>query len=294
MRVAAEHLPDSTDFLRRDRRGEEAFLCTSQPREGILETFVGNLLLFDGVNQRLQRLRLHLDVAAADQQLVAPGRNRADSRVGNRVRLRDRFHLEIVAEDDTLIAQLVAQQRLQVFDVDLSEGGWQTPSRAQALAAFLRRGRHARLDVIVHDTRFVETSCARLLLLLRQYAHAVTIYRTSGEARKAMDPLVIADGRHFLPDEQHLPWTRKMAGEWRLSISVFYRQALLFVTALKQEDERAFRHLLLALQDRQDFDSAFAEAYGRNPAHAARAFFSTPAGAPAGSKPDDERLRPGR
>jgi hypothetical protein len=34
--------------------------------------------------------------------------------------------------------------------------------------------------------------------LLRQYAHAVTIYRTSGEARKAMDPLVIADGRHFL------------------------------------------------------------------------------------------------
>ena len=92
----------------------------------------------------------------------------------------------------------IAQQRLQVFDVDLSQGGWQTPARAQALTAFLRRGRHARLEIIVHETRYVETSCARLLLLLRQYAHAVTIYRTSGEARKAMDPLVIADGRHFL------------------------------------------------------------------------------------------------
>ena len=92
----------------------------------------------------------------------------------------------------------VAQQRLQVFDVDLAQGGWQTAGRAHALGAFLRRARHARLDVIVHDTRFIESSCARLLILLRQHAHAVTIYRTSGEARKAMDPLLIADGRHFL------------------------------------------------------------------------------------------------
>ena len=108
--------------------------------------------------------------------------------------------LDSLASLGDAIDQLVelAQQRLQVFDADLAEGGWQTAPRAAALAAFLRRGRHARLDIIVHETRFIETSCARLLLLLRQYAHAVTIYRTSGEARKAMDPLVIADGRHFV------------------------------------------------------------------------------------------------
>jgi hypothetical protein len=108
--------------------------------------------------------------------------------------------LDTVASLASAIDELVeiAQQRVQVFDVDLSQGGWQSAARAQALTAFLRRGSHARLDVIVHDTRFIETSCARLLILLRQYAHAVTIYRTSGEARKAMDPLVIADGRHFL------------------------------------------------------------------------------------------------
>ena len=108
--------------------------------------------------------------------------------------------LDTVASFGKAIDELVeiAQQRLQVFDIDLSQGGWQSAERAQALSAFLRRGRHARLDIIVHDTRHVETSCARLLLLLKQYAHAVTIYRTSGEARKAMDPLVIADGRHFV------------------------------------------------------------------------------------------------
>jgi hypothetical protein len=108
--------------------------------------------------------------------------------------------LDSLASLGDAIDQLVelAQQRLQVFDVDLSQGGWQGVKRAQALTAFLRRGSHARLEIIVHETRFIETSCARLLLLLRQYAHAVTIYRTSGEARKAMDPLVIADGRHFV------------------------------------------------------------------------------------------------
>jgi hypothetical protein len=108
--------------------------------------------------------------------------------------------LDTVAALGEAIDELVgiAQQRLQVFDVDLSEGGWQSAARAQALGAFLRRGRHARLEIIVHDTRFIETSCARLVTLLRQHAHAVTIYRTSGEARKAMDPLFIADGRHFL------------------------------------------------------------------------------------------------
>ena len=108
--------------------------------------------------------------------------------------------LDTVASIAGAIDELVgiARQRLQVFDIDLAQGGWQGAARAQALNAFLRNAAHARLDIIVHETRFIETSCARLLILLRQYAHAVTIYRTSGEARKAMDPLVIADGRHFL------------------------------------------------------------------------------------------------
>ena len=92
----------------------------------------------------------------------------------------------------------LAQQRLQIFDVDLSEGGWQTAARAANLAAMLRRAPHARIDLIVHDTRWMETSCPRLLALQKSHAHAMTIYRTGAEARSAMDPLLIADGRHFV------------------------------------------------------------------------------------------------
>jgi len=97
---------------------------------------------------------------------------------------------------DTLID--LATDRLLVFDRDLSEGGWSSARRAERLAAFLRRSRHARLSIIVHDTRYVEASCPRLADLLKVYSHAMSFWRTGVEARGATDALVIVDGRHYL------------------------------------------------------------------------------------------------
>jgi hypothetical protein len=79
--------------------------------------------------------------------------------------------------------------------------------------------------------------------------------------------------QHFLPDEQHLPWQRRMAGSWGLPISVFYRQAMLYVRDLRSRDEPAFRRMLSLLQDGEEFDAAFAQAYHANPARLATAFF---------------------
>lgn len=108
--------------------------------------------------------------------------------------------LDTVAAQSAAIDELIglARQRLQIFDVDLSQGGWQTAARAEKMATFLRRATHPRLELIVHDTRWLEVSCPRLLALQRLHAGAVTVYRTGVEARGAMDPLLIADGRHFL------------------------------------------------------------------------------------------------
>jgi hypothetical protein len=97
---------------------------------------------------------------------------------------------------DTLVER--AQALVRVFDVDLSQGGWQSADRAERLVAFLRRARGTRVEMIVHDTRWLEQACPRLIALLRTYAHAMTVYRTGPEARSAMDPLTIADDRHFL------------------------------------------------------------------------------------------------
>jgi hypothetical protein len=108
--------------------------------------------------------------------------------------------LDTVAAQTAAIDELIdlAQHRLQVFDVDLAQGGWQTAARAAHLAAFLRRAPKARIEIAVHDTRWMEARCPRLLALLRLHAHAITVYRTGPEAKGAMDPLLIADGRHFL------------------------------------------------------------------------------------------------
>ncbi|MEP7061702.1 MAG: hypothetical protein ABI881_04865 [Betaproteobacteria bacterium] len=89
-----------------------------------------------------------------------------------------------------------ARSRIQVFDTDMSWGGWSRAARVDALSRYLRANRHAALDVIVHDTRWLEAASGRLLSMLRQFPHAVTIYRTGSEAAGAMDPLVVVDRAH--------------------------------------------------------------------------------------------------
>ncbi|TMH57501.1 MAG: hypothetical protein E6H53_12785, partial [Betaproteobacteria bacterium] len=103
---------------------------------------------------------------------------------------------EQIAAIDELIA--LAQRRIRVFDQDLSQTGWNQPTRVERLSAFLRGTRGRRLDIIVHDTAYLETACPRMLNLLSNYSHAMTIYRTGPEARVATDPLLIVDDRHYL------------------------------------------------------------------------------------------------
>jgi hypothetical protein len=55
------------------------------------------------------------------------------------------------AQDEAIA---LARRHVKVFDIDLSWGGWNTPARCDALSSYLRRMPGARLDIIVHDTRF--------------------------------------------------------------------------------------------------------------------------------------------
>ena len=120
---------------------------------------------------------------------------------------------------DTLAAQVAAIDRLvelarlsiRVFDGDLAQTGWDSVARTEGLARFLRGSRHARLEIIVHDTRWIEASAPRLRDLLRQFSHAMTIYRTGAGARAIADPLVIVDGRHYL-HRLHLDHPRAVLG----------------------------------------------------------------------------------
>jgi hypothetical protein len=111
----------------------------------------------------------------------------------------DERRLDTLAGQAEAIDALIdlAQQKLVVFDRDLAELGWSGARRADRLEAFLRR-RHAKLSLIVHDTRHLEASCPRILALLKVYGHAMQVWRTGLDARGALDALVIADDRHYL------------------------------------------------------------------------------------------------
>jgi hypothetical protein len=108
--------------------------------------------------------------------------------------------LDTVAAQTAAIDELLglAAHKLQVFDIDLSQCGWNSARRADQLGDMLRRAPALRLQLIVHDTRWMEASCPRILVLLTRYSHAITVYKTGPEARIAMDPLLIVDGCHFL------------------------------------------------------------------------------------------------
>ncbi|HEY7788332.1 MAG TPA: hypothetical protein VIF33_07375 [Casimicrobiaceae bacterium] len=99
------------------------------------------------------------------------------------------------AQDDVIA---LAQRHIRIFDIDLSWGGWNTAARCDALSSYLRRIPGARLDIIVHDTRWIESSGGRLTVLLMRHAHAMKVYRAGAAARAAMDPLLIVDDTHFV------------------------------------------------------------------------------------------------
>ena len=103
---------------------------------------------------------------------------------------------EQVAAIDTLLG--IAKHSIRVFDVDLSGMGWNDAARIERIAAFLRSNPAAKVEIIVHDTGWIERSCPRLTNLLKYRGHAIVIRRTGEDGRHAMDPLLIVDGVHFL------------------------------------------------------------------------------------------------
>jgi hypothetical protein len=97
-----------------------------------------------------------------------------------------------------------------------------------------------------------------------------------GGAEYASDEKVVAamrEGRRVNLDARDTPDRRHRAAAWNLDIHSFYRQAMLLVRWLRDQDEAKFRELVLALQHDADFIIAFADVYGSSPAIHFTAFY---------------------
>lgn len=74
-----------------------------------------------------------------------------------------------------------------------------------------------------------------------------------------------ASGKRIDLALRDVPDMRHRASAFGLDIHVFYRQAMLLVARLKQQDPARFRELALALQDNRDFEISFWNIYGAGP-----------------------------
>ena len=103
---------------------------------------------------------------------------------------------EQVAAIDTLLG--LARHSIRVFDVDL-------PAWAGTARHAPRRSRRscaihpaAKVDIIVHDTRWIERSCPRLAVAAEFRSHAITIRRTGQDAREVDGSAADRRRRHYL------------------------------------------------------------------------------------------------
>lgn len=73
----------------------------------------------------------------------------------------------------------------------------------------------------------------------------------------------LRQGQAFDAEQRDSGMKRHTADHWGIDVFIFYRQALLFVNFLRQESATSFQNFLHAVQDNQDFDLAFGNAYNR-------------------------------
>jgi hypothetical protein len=93
-------------------------------------------------------------------------------------------------------------------------------------------------------------------------------YVTDEQARAA-----IRAGRLVNLTLRDAPDKRHRAASSSLDIFQFYRQSMLLVGWLKAQDEARFRQLALAVQDNTDFEIAFWDIYGQEPATKLAGFY---------------------
>ncbi|GAO37496.1 hypothetical protein SCT_2926 [Sulfuricella sp. T08] len=92
----------------------------------------------------------------------------------------------------------IARHRLRIFDYNLEDGGYTTLRRYELLRTFLLSSRSNRLEIVLHDIDYLTRFCPRILSLLKQFSHAITIQKTTPQAKGIYDPFAIADEACFL------------------------------------------------------------------------------------------------
>lgn len=102
---------------------------------------------------------------------------------------------EYEAAYDRLLAR--PQRMLRIFDRQLGKS-FNRAARYELLRGFLLASRANRVQIVLHDASNLARECPRIVNLLRQFSHAVSIHETEPQAKGVYDPFALADERDYL------------------------------------------------------------------------------------------------
>ncbi len=109
------------------------------------------------------------------------------------------------SEQQAAIASLLnaAQRELRIFDQHCADLGLNSAERFESLRQFLLADRTHRLFIVVHQTGYLAARCPRMMLLMRQFSHAVFVHRTRKELRGLHDNFMVADDHAYVKQFHH-------------------------------------------------------------------------------------------
>ena len=90
-----------------------------------------------------------------------------------------------------------ATSRIRIFDRDLGRE-YNASRRIELLRHFLLASRRNTLQIVVHEIQTLDRNCPRMLNLLRNYAHLISIHETLPTAKLVYDPFVVVDDHCFV------------------------------------------------------------------------------------------------
>ena len=107
--------------------------------------------------------------------------------------------LEGLAAYEAALDELIANaaHTVRIFDRSIGRG-FNSPQRYELLRQLLLANRTNRVYIALHETANIIRDCPRLMLLLKQFSHGVSIYQTLPAARRVYDPFAVADDTRFV------------------------------------------------------------------------------------------------
>lgn len=91
-----------------------------------------------------------------------------------------------------------ASHSLIVFEKNYEDLGFNAEARYDVLRRFLLASNNNRLRLLAHDPQHLMRFCPRMMMLLRQFSHSMSIYQTPQHLHHITEPFAVADENSFV------------------------------------------------------------------------------------------------